>query len=74
MNSSRILKLIANLLMNVLSSLEKRKNEADECNQKIIYSEVYGRSKNLKFERIAEASQLEARTMVKLSSGTFLKT
>ena len=56
------------------SSLEKSKKEADECNQKIIYSEVYSRSENNKFEGIAEASQLEARTMLKMSSGTFLKT
>ena len=51
------------------SSLETSKNEADECNQKIIYSEVYSRSENKKFEGIAEASQLEARTMLKMPSG-----
>lgn len=55
-------------------SLEKSENEADECNKKIFYSEVYSMSENQKFEGIAEASQLEARTMLKMSSGTFLKT
>ena len=42
------------------SSLEKSKNEVDECHQKILYLEAYSRRENLKFEGIAEASQNNA--------------
>ena len=42
------------------SSLEESKEEVDECNQKILYLEVYSRGENLKFEGIVEVLQNNA--------------
>ena len=41
------------------SSLQKSKDEIDECHKKILYLEAYSRRENLKFEGIPEVVHWE---------------
>ncbi len=49
--------LVDEHIVELNRKLEKRKDELDDCRQKMLYLEAYSRRENLKFEGIAEAPQ-----------------
>ena len=49
--------LVDECIKDLNSKLEERKDEINQCHQKMLYLEAYSRRENLKFEGIAEAPQ-----------------